>query len=207
LFYIKKKRRQNILCQRLSRLEQDRSQGRVHLCFGGKKLFRAQFHLEKNGFSTHAQWKEAWDAKRNSEFFVIGSKDETAGNQTCVATQKNGALSLRLRLPRVLEERFGKFLEIENVCFAYGQQTILANLNHPAGEAISYRFKKDGKSWRVFASTAFKKVPTISKENSGVIGLDLNVDHIAYVETERFGNPIQKKKTLPGQLMEKIKTN
>ncbi len=186
-----KKRRQDILSHKLSCLEDNQNQGRVQLCFGSRKLFRAQFHLEKNGFTSHQQWKEAWTTKRNSEFFILGSKDETAGNQTCIATLKEGTLSLRLRLPRALEEKFGKYLEIENVNFAYGQETILANLNHP--EALSYRFKKDGKSWKVFVSTAFKKAPTISKENCGVIGLDLNTDHIAYVETDRFGNPVEKK--------------
>lgn len=33
-----------------------------------------------------------------------------------------------------------------------------------------------------FVSTALKKAEPISKENSGVIGLDLNTDHIACVE-------------------------
>ncbi len=78
-----KKRRKENLSHRLSCLEEDRKQGRVRLCFGGKKLFSAQFYLEKNGFASHQEWKEQWEAKRNSEFFVIGSKDETAGNQTC----------------------------------------------------------------------------------------------------------------------------
>ncbi|MBJ7449552.1 MAG: hypothetical protein JHC93_04255, partial [Parachlamydiales bacterium] len=117
-----KKRRHNILSYRLSCLQNDQKNDRIHLCFGGKKLFRKQYNLEENGFTSHEQWKEAWHAKRNSEFFVLGSKDETAGNQTCVATQKDGSLSLRLRLPRALEEKFGKFLEIENVHFAYGQE-------------------------------------------------------------------------------------
>ena len=38
----------------------------------------------------------------------------------------------------------------------------------------------------------------------GVIGIDLNADHIACVETDRFGNPIEKK-IFPGFRMEKRK--
>lgn len=36
-----KKRRKEILIKRLQKAEQDQSQKKVHLCFGGKKLFRA----------------------------------------------------------------------------------------------------------------------------------------------------------------------
>jgi IS605 OrfB family transposase len=189
-----KKRRLVNLSTRLVSLEKDRKQGKVHLCFGGKKLFRAQFHLEQSGFISQQAWKESWKAKRNSEFFVLGSKDETAGNQTCTASIKEGGLCLRLRLPIALEAKYGKYLEIENVTFAYGYAAILASLNHPDGQALSYRFKKDLKGWRIFVSTALKKTAPVSQEGCGVIGIDLNADHIAYTETDRFGNPLEKKR-------------
>jgi IS605 OrfB family transposase len=189
-----KKRRKIKLSHRLSQLENDLKEKRVHLCFGGKKLFRAQFNLKQNRFTSHQKWKEAWDARRNSEFFTLGSKDETSGNQTCTATlQENGSLSLRLRLPTALEPKYGKYLNIDNVTFAYGQEAIIASLNDPEGQAISYRFKKDTIGWRVFASTSLEKATPISREGIGAIGIDLNADHIACVETDRFGNPIKTK--------------
>jgi len=189
-----KKRRRNTLCHRLNSIETDLKQNRVKLCFGGKKLFRAQFSLEKNNLNSHAEWKKVWEAKRNSEFFILGSKDESAGNQTCTAqVQSNGKLCLRLRLPKDLEEIQGKYIKIEDLTFAYGQKAIIAALNPSKRQAISYRFKKDGKSWRVFASTALEKAEVHSLEGNGVIGIDLNVDHIAYMETDRFGNPVTKK--------------
>jgi len=188
-----KKRRIVSLSYRLASLEEDRKRGCVRLCFGGKKLFRAQFYLEKSGFTSQQEWKDCWAARRNSEFFVLGSKDETAGNQTCTANAKVGGLSLRLRLPGALA-KYGKYLEIENVVFAYGHEAVVASLNHPDGQALSYRFKKDEKGWRVFASTALKKTEPVSQEGCGVIGIDLNIDHIAYIETDRFGNPLERKK-------------
>ena len=188
-----KKRRKGILSTRLTVLEKDIKQGCVHLCFGGKKLFRAQFHLEKNNFSSHQEWKAAWESQRNCEFFVLGSKDETGGNQTCTAKiEGDGKLTLRLRLPDALTEKYGKYLEIKNVHFKYAMEAILSALNNPNGQALSYRFKKDKKSWRIFLSTDLKKVDAVSIEGNGVIGIDLNADHIAYVETDRFGNPIDR---------------
>jgi IS605 OrfB family transposase len=189
-----KKRRKEHLIKRLSFIEEDCKKRCPPLCFGGKKLFRAQFYLEQNGFSTHQEWKEAWRLKRNSEFFILGSKDETAGNQTCTAiVQEEGRFTLRLRLPDALIKEIGtKYVEIENVSFKYGKEAILASLNNPDGQALSYRFKKDHKGWIVFVSTDLKRHELVSKEGNGVIGIDLNSDHIAYVETDRFGNPIKK---------------
>jgi IS605 OrfB family transposase len=113
-----KQRRKARITSRLERLKQDIAQKKIHLCFGSKKLFHAQYHLEQNGFASHKEWQEAWQAQRTSEFFILGSKDETAGNQTCAAfLQPNGQLQLRLRLPRALESTYGKYLEIENVFF------------------------------------------------------------------------------------------
>lgn len=189
-----KKRRKNILAARLSSIEEDQKQKRTRVCFGGKKLFSAQYHLEKNGFASHAEWKKAWEEKRNNEFFVLGSKDEASGNQTCTAyIQPDETLSLRLRLPPALEKKHGKYLEIQNVLFNYGQKAVLAALRNQNGQALSYRFKKDAKSWKVFVSLALKKEKSISEEGNGAIGIDLNVDHIAYVETDSCGNPIKKK--------------
>ncbi len=189
-----KKRRRKRLADRLCLVENNLKERRISLCFGGQKLFHSQFHLEENGFSSYQEWKKAWDAKRNSEFFVLGSKDETGGNQTCTASlEGNGKLTLRLRLPQVMVEKYGKYLEIKNVSFAYGHEAILASLLNPEGQAISYRFKKDEKGFRIFVSTNLQKADVVSIEDNGVIGIDLNSDHIACAETDRFGNLVQTK--------------
>ena len=56
------------------------------------------------------------------------------------------------------------------------------------GQAISYRFKRDGKGWRVFATTDMMDVPLVTDQKRGVIGVDLNSDHLAVTETDRSGN-------------------
>jgi IS605 OrfB family transposase len=100
---------------------------------------------------------------------------------------------LRLRLPKDLEEKHGKYIQIPDLYFAYGHKAILAALNHTEGQALSYRFKRDAKSWKVFVSTALPKTDSISQEGAGAIGIDLNADHAACVETDRFGNPLKSK--------------
>ena len=46
---------------------------------------RKQHHLEHNGYGSHEEWLQDWQDARSDEFFVLGSRDETAGCQLCVA--------------------------------------------------------------------------------------------------------------------------
>ena len=186
----------------------DTDSGRLKLCFGSKKLWRSQYHLEANGYESHAEWLADWRDARSTEFFVLGSRDETAGCQLCVAiVADDGSLTLRLRMPDCLAQEYGKYVVIENVRFAYGHEQVLAalqsNVDYRAycrlhgekaaratdlGQAISYRFKRDARGWRVFATTRMVKAPVVTDRSLGAIGVDLNVDHLAVTETDRSGN-------------------
>ena len=203
-----KRRRLANLKSRLAGLEADVAAGRVRLCFGSKRLWRKQHHLEQNGYTSHAEWQRDWRAARSNEFFVLGSRDETAGCQLCVATvADDGTLTLRLRLPDCLANQHGKYLVIPSVRFAYGHEQVLAALGSNAeyaqyrrehgekaaratelGQAISYRFKRDGKGWRLFATTQMMDVPVVTDQRRGTIGVDLNADHLAVAETDASGN-------------------
>ena len=78
---------------------------------------------------SHAEWLSDWQDARSNEFFVLGSRDETAGCQLCVAAvDDDGSLTLRLRMPDCLAQQYGKYVVIENVRFAYGHEHILAAL-------------------------------------------------------------------------------
>lgn len=206
-----KSRRLEMLRARLQDLETDKKS--VSLCFGSKKLFAAQFHLQKNGYATHEEWKQDWQAARSSEIFLLGSKDESHGNQSCTPTiAEDRSITLRIRMPDALIPKHGKYVLIPNVRFAYGHEAIisaiqncqlrkeLALLKDPrykeSGQAITFRFKKDKKGWRLFLSTELKSPPPVTRKENGVIGLDINGNHLAVVETDRFGNAI-KKQTFP----------
>ena len=203
----KRRRLANLRC-RLAALEADMTAGRMRLCFGSKRLWRKQHHLAENGYSSHEEWLDHWREARSDEFFVLGSRDETAGCQLCVATvADDGSLTLRLRLPDCLAAEHGKYLVIRGVRFAHGQEQLLAALQSNAeyaryrrehgekaarasglGQAISYRFKRDGKGWRVFATTQTVDVPVVTDKARGAIGVDLNADHLAVTETDSSGN-------------------
>ena len=203
-----KRRRLATLQSRLAALEADAASGRVRLCFGSKRLWQKQRHLGQNGYASHQEWLADWQDARSDESFVLGSRDETAGCQLCVATvSDDGTLTLRLRMPDCLAGQHGQYLTIEGVRFAYGHEQVLAALDSNAeyaryrrehgekaaratklGQAISYRFKRDGKGWRVFATTEMMDVPVVTDKSLGAIGVDLNADHLAVSETDASGN-------------------
>ena len=205
------KRRLANLRHRLSALEADIASGRVRLCFGSKRLWRKQRHLGDNGYGGHQEWLRDWRDARSDEFFVLGSRDETAGCQLCVATvADDGALTLRLRMPDCMAGQHGKYLTIRGVRFAYGHEQVLAALQSNAeysayrrensdkaarattlGQAISYRFKRDKKGWRVFATTNVTEAPVVTDQRLGAIGVDLNADHLAVAETDASGNYVK----------------
>ena len=58
------------------------------------------------------------------------------------------------------------------------------------GQAISYRFKRNDKGWRVFATTQMMEVPVVTDRRRGAVGVDLNADHLAMAETDASGNCI-----------------
>lgn len=190
-----KKRRLATLQARLDNLNADHSRGAVRLCFGSWKLFRAQFNLEVNGYESRDEWYRDWQAARSSQFFVIGSKDETAGCQGCVATvTEDGNIALRLRLPNAFS---GKYLSLRGLRFNHGHEAIVAAIgrnlsqNKEGWQAINYRFLKDEKGWRVLVTTALPEVLRTSRRGIGVIGIDINAGHLAVTETDRFGNPVE----------------
>ena len=179
-----KRRRLAGLELRFEHLEAERKSGRMHLCFGSKKLFQAQFHLQENGFRSHAEWKQAWREARSNQFFVLGSKDETAGCQGCVATRNpDGSYDLRLRLPNAARE---KHLVLSGVRFTYGQEQWEESL--ASSRALSYRFLRDAKGWRVFVSTECSPGKRMSDRRRGAVGIDINVRQLVLAEVDRCGN-------------------
>ncbi len=199
-----KKRRLARIGSRVKALETEIASGKVRLCFGSRKLFRAQLDLKGNGYETQEEWRQDWTAARSDSFFVLGSKDESSGNQSCTATlEEDNSISLRLRLPDAMSQ-YGKYLNIQKVKFIYGHGAIISALDRcnerklskdkDSGVAISYRFKQDKKGWVIFVSVSIPEPAKITRKGIGVIGVDINVDHLAIVETDRYGNAIARKK-------------
>lgn len=64
---------------KLKRWKKDIENRHVRLCFGTKKLFKAQYHLEENNLSSHEEWKEMFIRHRNRMMYLCGKNDEKNG--------------------------------------------------------------------------------------------------------------------------------
>jgi IS605 OrfB family transposase len=187
-----KLRRLVILNQKLAVQQKNKAENKINLCFGSRKLFNKQFHLQANGYTQHEEWLADWRKARNSQFYVIGSKDETGGCQGCVATMEpNGSLTLRLRLPDAFCSGTPKHTIIRNIRFAYGHNHIARAL--AAKQSLSYRFVRDSNGWRVFVTTDMPYIEEVSRRQLGAIGLDVNEGCLAVTEIDHYGNLVASK--------------
>lgn len=193
--------------RRLVRLQADLDNKKVRVAFGSKKLFKAQYHLAENGYSSKEEWKKDWDASRARQFFLIGSKDESCGNQSCQLIENtDGTFNLSLRIPDVLvTSEQPKIIQLENIRFPYGKEIISKALNanlerratrdkderNKLGQALSFRFKKDHRGWKLFVMTDLPEPKWVSNKRLGRLGVDINQDHLAVAEMDRFGNLVR----------------
>jgi len=165
-----KKRKLATKMHRLAQLEDDLANKRVRVAFGSKKLFRSQYHLEENGFASKEEWDVAWQRSRDRQFFLVGSKDESCGNQSCqMVENQDGTFDLYLRLPNVLvTPTQAKIIHLRNIRFPYGYEVVSAALNSNLersqttnkeakkllGQALSFRFYRDDQDrWKLFVIT------------------------------------------------------
>jgi IS605 OrfB family transposase len=174
-----KKRRQATLEARLKKL-----QSKVSICLGSKKLFKAQYNLEANGYESHQQWLQDWRRKRNNRIFYIGSKDESFGNQNCQLIGN----TLWIRVLPHLQSEYGNYHTIENVSFPYGQAEVSQAIAKK--QAINYRLVHKKKSWYLHLTTQREDAPQITRKEPGSIGVDLNPSHLSWAEVNRHGNLI-----------------
>lgn len=126
----------------------------------------------------------------HGDIFVVGSKDESFGNQV---SQWNGN-KITFRVPKCLESRFGKTVSSEVGNFG-------RNINRlPECGAKTWHFYRKSEKWVIAVQFTPKPVNQVSRNRMyGCIGIDMNPGSIgwAYVDTE--GN-LKAKGQIPLQM-------
>lgn len=153
-----------------TRIERDReiaASAVPPVVFGSKALLQQRAAIHPKDLEGIAAWRRRWEGARSAQFLVIGSRDETAGCQSCVATLgADGRLSLALRLPDALRDGPGRHLDIVGLEFPeFGRNEIHQALKAHAAKgegrvSIAYRFVRDEdwprgsplSAWRVFVT-------------------------------------------------------
>ena len=115
--------------------------------------------------------------------FVVGSKDETLGNQVC---QWDGN-TIRFRVPSCLESKYGK--QISTALGGFKR-----NINRiPTEGAKTWHFYLKNGKWKVALQFTPAPIQPISKSiNCGCIGIDLNPSSVDWAYVDSDGNLKQR---------------
>ncbi|MHA5051873.1 IS200/IS605 family accessory protein TnpB-related protein [Streptomyces sp. SD15] len=187
-----KSRRLHTLKDRLAVVEADWAAGRVRVVRGGKRLANTRHHLQAAGLSEQG-WRERWQAER---MFLAadGESGKRFGNETIRITD-TGQISIRLPAPlaHLANAPHGRYLLDAPVRFqhrgAEWRDRITAN------RAVAYRIHHDTARgrWYVTASWQRAAAPVLPLQAAlahGVVGVDMNDDHLAAWQLDGHGNPV-----------------
>ena len=189
-----KKQRLNRMKQKLQQYQMMIEKDYYAICWGTKKLFKAQYHLKENGFKSHEGWLNAYRRKRDSQINFIGCHSEPCGNQNCQLAyhQENDSFALRIRKDKeATDDKEHKFIVIHDLHFKY-QKEKLIEVIHEHKTPLTFRILRRNKKWyvQVIFTWKQKKEEVIRNTQYGTIGLDYNDGFISMSETDYYGNLI-----------------
>jgi IS605 OrfB family transposase len=197
-----KTRRLHVLQDRLARERADWKAGTARVVRGGKRLARMRHHLPAAQL-TEARWRERWEATR---WFLQadGESGKRFGNET-IRISAEGEVSIRLPAPltHLANAAHGRYVLTGRIRFAHRGQEWADRV--AANRAVAYRihYDVDRGRWYVTASWQIpvsKTVPLAAALADGVVGVDMNADHLAAWHLDTHGNPCGEPRRFPYDL-------
>ncbi|MFB7089567.1 IS200/IS605 family accessory protein TnpB-related protein [Streptomyces sp. NPDC056296] len=186
-----KARRLHVLEDRLARARADWASGTVHVVRGGKRLARTRHHLPA-ARCTEARWRERWEAER-SFLQADGESGKRFGNET-IRISPDGEVSIRLPAPlqHLANAPHGRYVLTGRVRFAHRGQEWADRV--AVNRAVAYRIHHDVDRGRWYVTGSWQKpvtrtTPLSAALAQGVIGVDMNADHLAVWHLDVHGNP------------------
>ncbi|MFI9586888.1 IS200/IS605 family accessory protein TnpB-related protein [Streptomyces sp. NPDC052236] len=187
-----KSRRLHALKDRLAVVEADWTTGRVRVLRGGKRLAHARHHLQAAGLSEQ-EWRARWQAER---MFLAadGESGKRFGNETIRVTD-TGQVSIKLpaALAHLANAPHGRYVLEATVRFRHRGAEWADRIT--ANRAVAYRIHHDvqRERWYVTASWQRATAPVLPLDAAlaqGVVGVDMNDDHLAAWRLDVHGNPV-----------------
>nr|WP_280865228.1 transposase [Streptomyces sp. SAI-127] len=198
-----KSRRLRVLQDRLAAARADRDAGIVHVVRGGKRLARTRHYLEAAGI-TEGAWRRGWEAER---WFcqADGESGKRYGNET-IRVSPDGEVSIKLPAPLtyLANAPHGRYVLACRVTFTHRGTEWADRVT--ANRAIAYRILPHSRlrssggtpidagrdRWYLTAAWQLPPTPALTIEAAlahGVIGVDMNADHLAARRLDVHGNP------------------
>ncbi|MCT9080893.1 transposase [Streptomyces fulvoviolaceus] len=186
-----KTRRLQVLEDRLERERADREAGTVRVVWGGKRLVRTRHQLSAAQL-TEADWRRRWEASR---WFLQadGESGKRYGNET-LRISPDGEVSIKLPAPlmELANAPHGRYVLACRVRFPHRGQEWADRVE--TNRAVAYRIHYDTARGRWYVTASWqipvaKTIPITAALTHGVIGVDMNADHLAAWRLDTHGNP------------------
>lgn len=183
---------------KIASLQQDLKQledsSRLHICFGSRKLFNAQYHLEANSYESHELWLEDWRKKRSGRFYCVGKSQLGGGTMIKVfPLNDEGDYRLNIRLPRCLRVEHRENIDLAFSISDRGNRQHRGDLNYaiemhkPITTQVFRREHKDD-TWYVHLTTYVEAIPVVHNRKKGCIGIDFNSYYLSIAHIKPDGN-------------------
>ena len=161
--------------------------------FGSKKLFKGQYTLPKYQ-DDHGLWVQGWKQARYNKMTISGRKDAKYGN--FVFSYEPETRSLHFSTPN------GVAVKIPNLLFPYGQEKIdhviqtqlnmRIDLKRKQGNPVAWSVEDHGEYYIFKCILDIPEIDCINHSRAdGLLGVDLNVDHIAWSNINSKGQLVK----------------
>lgn len=202
-FFVKLKR--DKVVAKKARMVKKREKGDFSICLGGKKMVKARKKIHPNDVDAIHQWKRQWRFQRQDDLMAVGDADDKMGNSNMqVSMNEGGDFFLRITVPTSMKASYDFKAVTLPLSLNYRQEDLIRHiLSHQEGigkkYAMSVRLKrrpesKYGNFGKMEAHLMLHKPqPTVqTTSDNGVIGVDINADHLAVAETDKHGNCVAR---------------
>ena len=192
-------KRINRLKQKRNVLERNIQSGKVSICFGTKKLFKAQWFLEENGFASHEEWLKTFRQNRDKNILFLGAKDEKLCNQMFQLEKIDDSYQIKVRKvenrhinPNDEKYSYGMCKFRRKDFESYLSKNLENRKNKDACVSLTYRIVFRGK--RIYLQVMFEYKQedfSYTTKTFGTIGIDYNDGFMQVAETNETGNLIR----------------
>jgi IS605 OrfB family transposase len=208
---VMKRRRLDVLRSELADVQRRRADGRYSVCLGGGRLATTRHHLDQAGLN-ELQWQRSWRARR-AWFGCVGNTGVLGGNP-CLSLRQDdpgrpGQWFLTVSVPAPVQARFG--------CGSRVRLTQPVPLHHRRAELeerlsarraarldvdlITDRRGRDRVLLRIAWVRPAPTTMTLRQARlGGLVGVDLNADHLAASRLDEDGNPVGRPVRIPLEL-------
>ena len=155
--------------------------------------------------------KATYVLPKNNGFMLVGSKDESSGNQSAQFDyiESTDKFVLSIRTPYALEDKLGgSYIRIDGLNFKHGKHELISSISPRCYKvrtkketgiekwavgysAVTLRFYWKNDCWYVAASTDVHLPDITSEYLSGYVGVDLNADSIGWAVCDPQGNLLE----------------